>query len=161
VIGVGIEELELGKLLGVVLQEPGVVDHRHQNERLPRRQRGAVAAHDRARREARTRQRQRLREIRPAAAAAAEGIAAAGEIAEIAGAGLAAELAAVLSARALAASRWRWRRHQRAEPRREILGVIFADRFIADAAHHLVHPRLERGAPLRRVERGRFGLAAP
>ena len=47
-IGVGIEELELGKLLGVVLQQPGVVDHRHQDQRLARRQRGAEPAHDRA-----------------------------------------------------------------------------------------------------------------
>ena len=48
VVGVGIEELELGKLLGVVLQQPGVIDHRNEDQRLAGRQRGAEPAHDRA-----------------------------------------------------------------------------------------------------------------
>ena len=47
-IGVGIEEFELGKLLGTVLQQPGMVDRRHQDQRLAGRQRRAVPAHDRA-----------------------------------------------------------------------------------------------------------------
>ena len=52
-VGVGMAQLELGELLGMGFEQPGMVDDRQQDQGLARRQPGTETAHDRARGEAR------------------------------------------------------------------------------------------------------------
>ena len=53
------------------------------------------------------------------------------------------------------------RRHELPQPRDEVFAVVAAHRLVADALDDLLDARFERGAALRRVERGRLGLARP
>ena len=43
--GIGMAELELAEFLQVVVQQPGMVERRLQDQRLAQRDRGAMAAH--------------------------------------------------------------------------------------------------------------------
>ncbi len=53
--GVGVTELDLGELLQMLVQQPGVIDDGLQDQRLTAGNGGAVAAMDRARRQLRAR----------------------------------------------------------------------------------------------------------
>src|SRR3954449_4300369 len=59
-VAVGVTELKLSELLGMRVEQPGMVDEREQNERLARGKRAAQTAHERTCREARTRHRRRV-----------------------------------------------------------------------------------------------------
>lgn len=45
-VRVGMREIELGELLGVLVEEPGMVEHGEQYQRFARRERRAGTAHD-------------------------------------------------------------------------------------------------------------------
>src|SRR5258705_506413 len=69
-VGVGIEELDRRHLLGMGVEQPGMIDQGEQDQRLARRQRRARAAHDRRIGEPRAQRRQVHRlVVRPETAA--------------------------------------------------------------------------------------------
>src|SRR3569832_441103 len=162
-LGVGMAELELAQLLEVIVQQPGVVERRLEDQRLAPRHRGAVAAVHGARRKL-------LADDdvgrRPAGLRARESAAAAfpwRPVAPLPGIALATGLTDPLPAPRLAPllARPLRRREERRRAAAGILAVITADGLVADRVRHLADACFQRGAALRRVELVPFGLARP
>ena len=141
-VAIGVAELELGQVLGVGFQQPGMVDDRQQDQRLARRQRVARTAHDLSSPQA----------ARSAARAPPRG------------AGLRLPLPSLPCQRDSFAEPPRSQRcapalarapagaNRRAHALVEILPVIFPHRRIGDRVGHFGDALVEPGAPFGRVE---------
>src|SRR5712692_4501398 len=149
---VGVAELDLRKLLQVLVQKPRVVEHRLEDQRLAPRNGAARPAQDRARGEVRAehdiglpageRLDRRRATPSPSLAVLPRGPAPA-------------KAALAPGRRRLGAV------EQALEPARQILAVVPTNRLVADGADDLPHAGLERRAPLGRVEPALLALAQP
>src|SRR5471032_1640839 len=132
-----------------------MVDDRDQDQRLTRRNGAARAAHDRARRQARTEQREwrTLVRIEPSARGAfcAKLLAALGVP----------RLLAIVPLLAICTLGILRGREALPQPLFEILAIVFAHGVVADRARYRGHARFKRRAPLRRIKGTGFGLARP